>query len=104
MNEPLPAQERCLEVRNPVGEIRGEKVRAVPRLGHLAGKKIGLFHNHKPNATVCLEYLREQLQQRAPDLQFYVCGRGHSSGGLSDEVVEGIRQAKVDGLVAAYGD
>ena len=93
-----------LAVVSPVGETRGAIMTPMPRLADLSGKRIALYHNHKTNASVCLDYVQELLTKRVPDVEIYRCGRGQSIGQRFEGVIQEIKEAKVDALVASYGD
>ncbi len=74
------------------------------RLDNLRGKKIAFFNNHKTNASTTLDYLAQSLKERVPEVEVFRCGRTQSSGQRFETVIKQIRDAKVDALVASYGD
>ncbi|MBI2858196.1 MAG: hypothetical protein HYX90_03880 [Chloroflexi bacterium] len=97
-------KELILEVLSPVAEVRSRMMAPNPRLKDLRGKKIAFFNNHKTNASATLDYLARLLGDRIPDVEIFRCGRTQSSGQRFEAVIKQIRDARVDALVASYGD
>ncbi|RYF32708.1 MAG: hypothetical protein EOO21_06540 [Comamonadaceae bacterium] len=60
-----------LRVHNPVATKAPLYVRAAPRPGTLAGKRIGLIWNGKPGGDVALEVAAEHIAKRFPDATFW---------------------------------
>jgi hypothetical protein len=53
-----------VKIYRPDGEVGAANVARAPSLPVLAGKRIGILDNTKPNAGVLLERLAEQLAAR----------------------------------------
>ena len=67
MNKPEKMNQ--LQVLSPWSEIDPVPLQApAARLDSLAGKKIGLFANHKRAARPMLEVVRNWLQEKYPDI------------------------------------
>lgn len=62
--------ESPIEIVDPTGAraVAQSKV-AVRRFASLAGKRIGLLDNNKPNADKFLQYVGARLQQRYPGIE-----------------------------------
>ena len=106
MNKPEKLDQ--LQVLSPWSEIDPVPLKPPsPRLDGLAGKKIGLFVNHKRAARPMLESVRRWMQEKYPDisLDMYI--------GTETNVPEMWTSGKerfekwidvVDGVVLAVGD
>jgi len=106
MNKPEKMNQ--LQVLSPWSEIDPVPLQApADRLDNLAGKKIGLFANHKRAAQPMLEVVRDWLQEKYPDitLDLYI--------GTDTNVPEMWTSGKekyerwideMDGVVLAVGD
>ena len=94
-----------LRVLNPRAEVESvPQVSALPRLGNLTGKKIGILSNSKPGGEMLLPYLEEALKKRIPDVELrtwrVVFGR-------SPDVKEPMLKEVAgygDGVIALMGD
>lgn len=53
-----------MQIYSPVGEVGQSTVQLAEALSVLAGKRIGILDNTKPNADVLLRELAEQLEVR----------------------------------------
>ena len=59
------------EVMSPWADADPISLRGIsPRVGNLAGKKIGLFSNYKRAARPTLQALEDKLRERFPTTQF----------------------------------
>jgi hypothetical protein len=59
-----------IEIVNPSGIPRvGRSRLALRRFDNLAGKRIGLLDNNKPNADRFLEFVGAQLKERYADIE-----------------------------------
>lgn len=58
-----------LHVLNPVSRRVEEGLANAQRLTSLAGKRIGLYWNHKPGGDIALQRTSELLTSRFPGLQ-----------------------------------
>lgn len=62
--------ENVIEIVNPLGVPRMQMSKLAPRCyDSLAGRRIGLLDNNKPNADRFLQLIGELLQARYPDIQ-----------------------------------
>jgi hypothetical protein len=62
--------ENIIEIVNPLGVPRKQVSKlATRRYDSLAGRRIGLLDNNKPNADRFLQLIGELLQARHPDIQ-----------------------------------
>lgn len=106
MNKPEKLEQ--LQVLSPWSETDPVPLRSpAPRLDGLAGKKIGLFANHKRAARPMLEVVQKWLQEHYPEcaLDMYVGTETNvpemwTSG--KEKFAEWIDN--VDGVVLAVGD
>jgi hypothetical protein len=58
-----------LELLNPCGEIEPANTYALtPRIGDLAGKRVGLYWNGKPGIDNFFTVIEENLKKRFPDV------------------------------------
>lgn len=55
---------------DPTSHPRSETVPLAPRPARLAGRRVALLDNAKPNAARLLDLVAEELARRAPDLRF----------------------------------
>lgn len=59
-----------LDVLDPRGELYAPPVMSInPRLGTLAGKKIGILNNTKPGAEAFQPYLEKALKEAVPTVE-----------------------------------
>jgi hypothetical protein len=59
-----------LKILNPRGSVSSAKqIPASPRLGDLAGKKIGILNNGKAGGEMLLPYLKEALCRNHPGIE-----------------------------------
>ena len=66
----MPMSEVTLQVFNPRAEVESvPQISASPRLGSLAGKKIGILKNGKTGGEMLLPYLEETLKKRIRDVE-----------------------------------
>lgn len=56
---------RTIEILSPLGAVRAEDHPLAPRPASLAGLRLGLLHNNKPNGDALLERIAEILGERA---------------------------------------
>lgn len=103
-----PEKTDALQVLSPWSEIDPIPLKSpAPRLDSLAGKKIGLFANHKRAARPMLEVARTWLQGNYPDaeLDLYV-GTETNVPELWTRGKEKFQQwiDDMDGVVLAVGD
>ena len=62
--------DRVIEIVNPLGVPRREMSKlAVRRYDSLAGYRVGLLDNNKPNADRFLQFIGELLRARDPEIQ-----------------------------------
>ena len=62
--------ENIIEIVNPLGVPRKQVSKlATRRYDSLAGRRVGLLDNNKPNADRFLQLIGELLQARHPDIQ-----------------------------------
>lgn len=62
--------ENIIEIVNPLGVPRKQVSKLAPRrYDSLAGRRVGLLDNNKPNADRFLQLIGELLQARHPDIQ-----------------------------------
>lgn len=85
---------------NPVGQKKIEHPALAPRLKTLAGASIGFIDNHKPNADVFLNCVRELLAREFSDIKTHTVRKNFSACYLIANQLEG----KVDAVVNAWGD
>jgi len=96
------------EARSPWAEADPVPFRGInPRIGDLAGKRIGLFRNGKRAAEPTLKVVEDRLKKRYPTARFswFVNTRANEA-----IVEQDARQQfedwlkEVDAVIAAYGD
>jgi hypothetical protein len=95
------------EVLSPWAEVDAVPLKPIsPRLGALAGKKIGLYANSKIAALPMLAAVEEQLRARYPAVQFTRFERipnvSVAETDRWDKFQEWVKE--VDGVVLAHGD
>jgi len=62
--------ENLIEIVNPLGVPRKQVSKLAPRCyDSLAGRRVGLLDNNKPNADKFLQFIGELLRARHPDIQ-----------------------------------
>ena len=62
--------ENLIEIVNPLGIPRKQVSKLAPRrYDSLAGRRVGLLDNNKPNADKFLQFIGEFLQARHPEIQ-----------------------------------
>lgn len=62
--------DNLIEVVNPLGVPRQQVNKLAPRrLDNLAGRRVGLLDNNKPNADKFLRLVGELLEARHPEIQ-----------------------------------
>ena len=62
--------ENIIEIVNPLGVPRKQVSKlALRRYDSLAGRRVGMLDNNKPNADRFLQLIGELLQARHPDIQ-----------------------------------
>jgi hypothetical protein len=62
--------ENVSEIVNPIGVPRRQESKLAPRrLENLAGLRVGLLDNNKPNADKFLQFIGEFLQARIPEIE-----------------------------------
>ena len=58
-----------IDIINPTADREIKAGQLATRNGKLAGRKIGLLDNSKPNADKYLEYVAELLQEKNPGIE-----------------------------------
>ena len=98
---PAEASSVSLEVLNPRAEFEPPPNLAIaPRVTDLAGKKIGLYWNGKPDGNLFFDRVQELLQKKFPTITVL----RHSGGfDLGDELAAKIAK-EVDTFVYGVGD
>jgi hypothetical protein len=62
--------ENGIEIVNPIGVPRKQESKLAPRrYENLAGRRVGLLDNNKPNADKFLQFIGEFLQASYPDIE-----------------------------------
>ena len=62
--------ENLIEIVDPIGVPRQQATKLAPRrYEKLAGRRVGLLDNNKPNADEFLRFIGEFLQARHPDIE-----------------------------------
>jgi hypothetical protein len=62
--------ENVIEIVNPIGVPRKQESKLAPRrYENLAGRRVGLLDNNKPNADKFLQFIGEFLQARHSDIE-----------------------------------
>ena len=89
-------------VFNPTAVITRQSQQLADRLDTLAGKKIGLLFNSKPNADVLLRRVQERISERFGDTEFVFRMKPGAAKGMAPEVVEAMSDC--DAVVNAFGD
>jgi hypothetical protein len=94
------------EVLNPWAEVDPIPVRGItPRVGNLAGKKIGLLANQKHAANPILSVVEKELRRRFPDstITRYAAQRIPQHEAETKKAYQEWAKG-VDAVVAAVGD
>lgn len=91
-----------LEVHVPTSSVRSGALALAERGGDLAGKRIGLLFNAKPNADVLLARVRENLEDRFPDTEFVYRSKPTAARPMVPEVFADL--SACDAVVNAFGD
>ena len=101
----MEKNEVTLEVLNPRGEVESTpQVSASPRLGSLAGKKIGIVTNGKPGGEMLLPYVQEEMMKRIPGIEFRKWLAPHQVSPAVKEPILKEVVAYADGVIALTGD
>jgi len=91
-----------LEVFAPTSSVTSGELKLAARLDSLAGKRIGLLFNSKPNADELLERVREQVASTYPDTEFVLRSKPTAAKPMVPEVFEAL--SACDAVVNAFGD
>lgn len=92
---------RMIEILSPASFVRAGDHPLAGRPGDLGGRRIGLFHNNKPNADVLLERIGELLAREDETLRLVRWGKPNPTlpEGRLREFID-----QVDAAVCAVGD
>ena len=62
--------ENVIEIVNPIGVPRKQESKLAPRrYENLAGRRVGLLDNNKPNADKFLQFIGAMLQERYAEVE-----------------------------------
>ena len=91
-----------LEVYAPVSSVQSGELTLAERLDTLAGKRIGLLFNSKPNADELLDRVREHIAATFPDTEFVLRSKPTAAKPMVPEVFADLTAC--DAVVNAFGD
>lgn len=91
-----------LEVFAPTSSVTSGELKLAARLDSLAGKRIGLLFNSKPNADELLQRVREHVASTFPDTEFVLRSKPTAAKPMVPEVFEAL--SACDAVVNAFGD
>lgn len=91
-----------LEVFAPTSTVTSGELKLAVRLDSLAGKRIGLLFNSKPNADELLGRVREHVMTAYPDTKFVLRSKPTAAKPMVPEVLAAL--SACDAVVNAFGD
>ena len=93
--------ENVIEIVNPIGIPRKQESKLAPRrYENLAGRRVGLLDNNKPNADKFLQFIGEFLHARYPDIE--LVAKRKTTRMESDGLAEFVKSCDV--VINAFAD
>ncbi|MFH1652256.1 MAG: hypothetical protein ABID87_09195 [Chloroflexota bacterium] len=93
------------ELLVPEAPVKALRTDVAPGIEKIAGKRVGLFWNLKPNGEVFLLRAGERLRERFPDisLQEFLPGKPDMTRGASPAALKEVAE-KCDVVILSTGD
>jgi len=93
------------ELLVPEAPVKVMRTSSAPGIGSIAGKRLGLFWNLKPNGEVFLLRVGQRLKARFPDiiLREFLPGKPDMTRGAFADVLDKVA-AQCDAVILSTGD
>lgn len=89
-------------VHAPTGRVPSGSLALANRPDGLAGKRVGLLFNSKPNADVFLRRVQSRFTESYPGSEFVFRAKPTAARPMADDVFEALSEC--DAVITAFGD
>ncbi|MDG2308886.1 MAG: hypothetical protein P8R42_30250 [Candidatus Binatia bacterium] len=90
-------------IHSPEGNVGARPMRLSPRVDVLAGRRIGLLDNRKPNAGALLEHVGARLAQRTGATVSLALQKSNAAVRCEADLLDKLR-AEADVIITGSGD